>query len=44
MHVFYIYNITTCINYLPYIFMHTEKTINIFFKNYFGDKMYYTNT
>ena len=44
VHVFYIYNIATCINYLTYIFMHTGKTINIFFQNYFGDKKYYTNT
>ena len=29
MHVFYIYNIATCINYLTYIFMHTGKTITV---------------
>ena len=38
---FYIYNITTCTNYLTYIFMHTGKTINIFVPNYFGDKKVY---
>ena len=39
--VFYIYNnITTCTNYLIYIFMHTGKQIIFLFQNYFGDKTY----
>ena len=40
MHVFYIYNITTCTNYLTYIFIYTGKQLLFLFQNYFGDKKY----
>ena len=41
MFFLYIYNITTCTNYLTYIFMYTGKKQLIFlFQNYFGDKKY----
>ena len=40
-HTCNIYNITTCTNYLTYIFMQREKQLMFLFQNYFYKKYIY---